>query len=162
VQGFRFESNDLYNHAAGESVIQEEFDAGDTLAAYEASYPEQFADNVELDPEFRDAASRDFVPSPGSPLIDAGAFPTRALGDGSGTTLAVEDARYFYDGFGIDGELGDLVQLDGQTETARVVSIDYDTDTLQLDRALTWTDGQGVSTFYAGTAPDLGAHEVTP
>jgi len=98
----------------------------------------------------------------GSPLIDAGSFPTRTVGGGSGTTLAVEDVRYFYDGFGIDGELGDLVQLEGQTETARVVSIDYDGNVLELDRALSWTDGQGLSQAYVGTAPDLGAHEVTP
>jgi hypothetical protein len=90
------------------------------------------------------------------------AFLTRTIAGGSGTTLAVEDARYFYDGFGIDGELGDVIQLEGQAQTARVVSIDYDADVLELDGALSWTQGQGVSFFYSGAAPDLGAHEVAP
>ncbi len=160
--GFWFESNDLFNLQPGEAVIQDEFDTGDTIAAFEASNSELFAGNVEVEPEFRDAANHDFVPSPGSPLIDAGTFLTRAAGAGSGTTLVVEDARFFYDGFGIAGEVGDLVQLEGQTETARVLSVDYDGNVLELDRSLTWTDGQGVSLDYVGAAPDLGAHETTP
>jgi hypothetical protein len=70
--GFRFESNDLFNQQPGEAVIQDEFDTGDTGAAYEASYPDLFTGNVELAPDFRDATNHDFVPGSSSPLIDAG------------------------------------------------------------------------------------------
>ena len=58
--------------------------------------------------------------------------------------------------FGISGEQGDLVQFEGQTDTARVLSIDYGTNTLSLDASLTWNAGDGVSLAYTGSAPDVG------
>jgi hypothetical protein len=73
--------------------------------------------------------------------------------------MQVDNAGYFYDGFDIPGEVGDLIQLSGQTQTARIVEIDYATNTLTLDRALTWMAGQGVSLAYSGNAPDIGASE---
>jgi hypothetical protein len=69
----------------------------------------------------------------------------------------VDDARIFVDGFGIAD--GDLIQLEGQTQTARITSINYSTRVLTLDRSLTWTNGQGVSVPYSGSAPDMGAFE---
>jgi MYXO-CTERM domain-containing protein len=110
-------------------------------------------------PGFADEAARDLHLVEGSPMIDAAAFLTRAVGDGTGTTLVVEDAGYFFDGNGIDGEAGDLVQIEGQKEVARVVSIDDTTGTLTLDAPLTWADGEGVHLAYAGAAPDMGAFE---
>ena len=99
-------------------------------------------------------------------MIDAGAFLTKTVGAGSGTVLAVADARYFFDGFGMTDEnsqpvLGDLIQLDGDTKTAQVVAINYATNTLTLDQALTWTDGKGVALRYSGSRPDVGAYEYT-
>ncbi|HEY3245026.1 MAG TPA: hypothetical protein VGM03_16920, partial [Phycisphaerae bacterium] len=80
----------------------------------------------------------------------------------------------FCDGFGIettgtdlpdangDGLLdGDEIQLQGQTQTARIGKIDYDSNTLSLDRPLAWEAGQGVSLTYSGAAPDLGAFEFS-
>jgi PKD repeat protein len=78
----------------------------------------------------------------------------------------VADARYFFDGFGMTDEagqpvLGDRIQLDGDTKTARVVAVNYATKTLTLDQALTWTDGKGVTLAYLGQRPDVGAYEYT-
>lgn len=53
-----------------------------------------------------------------------------------------------------------MIQLEGQTETAAVVSCDIEGDRLTLDRSLTWTDGQGVGLAYGGSAPDLGVFET--
>ncbi len=47
----------------------------------------------------------------------------------------------------------------GDSQAARVVSIDYNTNTLTLDRSLSWNSGQGVSLKYNGSAPDVGAFE---
>ena len=72
------------------------------------------------------------------------------------------DASYFYDGHGIDREIGDTIQLTGgagSSDVAVVKAIDYAANTLTLDRALTWAKGQGVALRYAGTAPDMGAFE---
>jgi hypothetical protein len=54
---------------------------------------------------------------------------------------------------------GDLIQLQGQTATAQVVSNDWVNHVLYLNATLSWTNGQGVSLPYYGTAPDQGAFE---
>jgi hypothetical protein len=160
VAGYEFRRNVLWAGAAGAEVIQEEFDAGSTLAAFQAAHAAQFADNLELDPAFADAAAGDFAPSAGSGLVDAGAFLAAAVGTGGGTVLPVDDARWFWDGYGIPGELGDEIRLAGTDATARVVAIDYDADVLTLDAPLSWTAGQGVSPAWQGSAPDLGTVEL--
>lgn len=110
-------------------------------------------------PGFADENARDFRLVAASPMIDAAAYLTTTVDAGSGTSLPVADAFYFYDGYGIPGELGDIVQLQGQTQTARVVSVDLVTRRLLLDQPLTWSSGQGVSLEFAGNGPDYGAFE---
>ncbi len=112
-----------------------------------------------VDPGFVNEAGNDFHLAPGSRMIDAAGPLTVTMAAGSGTSLAVKDALYFYDGHGIPGEVGDTIQLIGSTDTAVVKSIDFATNTLTLDRALTWSKGQGVALRYAGAAPDMGAFE---
>ncbi|NMC72508.1 MAG: hypothetical protein GYA57_20965 [Myxococcales bacterium] len=160
VAGYEFRRNVLWAGAAGAEVIQEEFGAGSTLAAFEAAHPAAFADNLELDPAFIDAAGGEFTPAAGSGLVDAGLPLAAARGAGSGTSLPVDDARWFYDGYGIPGETGDRIRLAGGDATARVVAIDYDAGVLTLDASLTWTDGQGVSLAWEGAAPDIGPVEL--
>jgi hypothetical protein len=99
----------------------------------------------------------DFHLQAGSPAVDKGVFLTTTTGAGSGTSLLVADAAYFIDGYGITD--GDLIQLEGQTQTARVVSVDCVANRLTLDAPLTWVAGKGVALAYAGTAPDIGAYE---
>jgi hypothetical protein len=110
-------------------------------------------------PQFVNEAQNDFHLLDGSPFIDRGTFVTKTKAAGNGTVLAVLDAGYFFDGFGIPGELGDLIQLEGQANKARVLSIDYGTQTITLNQPLTWTSGQGVHLSYGGNAPDMGAFE---
>ncbi len=94
-------------------------------------------------------------------MKDAGVFLSRTANSGSGTTtIQVIDSRYFHNGFGIKGETGDLIQLEGQTETARVVGVNYGTHTLTLSNSLTWSNDQGISLAYYGNSPDIGAYEV--
>lgn len=98
-----------------------------------------------------------FTPGAGSPLINAGAHLTTTVGAGSNsTTMVVADSKYFYDGFGISGEVGDMIQL-ASGGTARITAINYATHTLTLDAPLTWANGVGVSLPYNGSAPDIGA-----
>lgn len=99
---------------------------------------------------------------PGSPAIQSGDWLTTITsgsGSGSGTNLTVADAGYFYDGWGIPGEVGDEIQLQGQTTTARITAVDYTTQTITLNSSMTWTNGQGVALIYNGSAPDVGAFE---
>ncbi|MFZ2098010.1 MAG: right-handed parallel beta-helix repeat-containing protein [Anaerolineales bacterium] len=99
---------------------------------------------------------------PDSPCIDAGTYPTWITSDtGSGMQFQVGDARYFIDGWGIPHVQGDEIQLtDGQQ--ARITSINYETNSITVDRVLNWTLNQGISLAYQGTAPDLGAYEFEP
>jgi hypothetical protein len=156
-QGFVFQNNNILNQQAGEGVI----DQGGlkTLSWAQSNLSSLFAGNVELAPSFMDEANHDFHLKAGSPMIDKGAFLTQTVGAGSGTAMKVKDVGFFYDGFGIAGEVGDTIQLKGQTQTATIVKIDYATNTLTLDKSLTWTDGQGLAGKYSGTSPDLGAWE---
>ncbi|KYK26813.1 hypothetical protein AYK26_04470 [Euryarchaeota archaeon SM23-78] len=94
-----------------------------------------------------------------SPMIDAGAFLTKARSAGSGTNIPIEDASYFYDGWGIEGEVGDLIQLEEQSVTAYIVNVDYNSNTITVDKSLTWSSGTGVTLAYNGNAPDIGAYE---
>jgi hypothetical protein len=113
------------------------------------------------DPQFEDESSYDLSLTENSPHIDTGIFVASATSSGSGSTMTVDDASYFYDGFGIDGEVGDLIQLESSTTTARIISINYDTNTIQLDKSVSWTSGQGIALAYTGDAPDVGAFELS-
>ena len=119
------------------------------------------SDNAELedDPGFVDADALDFRLVESSDMVDAGVFVTQTVRAGRGQIMGVQDARYFYDGFELPGEPGDVVMLDGSRESARITAIDLATHTLSLDAPLTWSAGQGVHVAYAGAAPDMGAFE---
>jgi hypothetical protein len=129
------------------------------LSWFQQRYPQNFTANLVVDPQLvnPDAAEPDFHLRPGSPCIDAGAFLTRTTSAGSGKTMEVEDVGYFCDGFDIVE--GGCIQLEGQSQTARIMGVDYDRNVLTLDRALQWAAGQGVSQPYRGKAPDIGAYE---
>ena len=130
-----------------------------SISEAEQKLPLLWRGNVSVDPRFVDDGQRDLRLEAGSPMIDQGAFLTKTISSGSGTKIAVEDARYFMDGWGIGD--GDLIQLEGGADTARIVHVDYEKNLLTVDKPLRWTKGQGVSLPYSGSAPDIGAYEST-
>jgi len=101
--------------------------------------------------------SFDFHLQAGSPAIDKGVFLTNTTSAGSGTLIPVADANYFINGYGID--TSDTIQLEGQTQAAHIVSINYTTNQITVDTWLTWSSNQGVSIPYSGNSPDPGAFE---
>jgi hypothetical protein len=144
---------------------------GKSVTGYGEAGPQNIHDNWmdEGDPGFMDgtlptdtsdASLPDFRLKAESPCIDKGVFLTTVTSaDGAGTRFAVENAGYFFDGWGIPGETGDTIQFEGYRETAVITNVDYDGNVITVDRALTWKRGLGVSLAYAGTSPDMGAHE---
>lgn len=111
------------------------------------------------DPKFVAASEGNFSLQQGSPLIDRGEFLTRAVGSGTGTKITVVDASFFYDGNSIAGEIGDVVKIESNGQYARIIAVDLSTNELTLDSAVSWVAGDGVSLFYEGAAPDVGAFE---
>ncbi|MFP3904826.1 MAG: nitrous oxide reductase family maturation protein NosD, partial [Armatimonadota bacterium] len=144
------------------NVVDGMVQVGDELmtarAADQTSDDGQFADNYEMQPRFDDPSRYLYAPAENSPLIDAGRMLTHAVGNGSGSAVEVEDAAYFFDGFGIARQPGDTVRI-GDT-TAVVQAADVDSNILTLDRELQWSDGAPVSLPYSGSAPDIGAYEM--
>lgn len=92
-----------------------------------------------------------------SAAIDKGGFLTFAIGDGSGTEITLNDVGYFHNGFDIIE--GDTIQFDGQWQTAKITDIDYTTNTITVDTALTWSNNQKIGLAYIDKAPDIGAFE---
>ena len=139
---------------------------------YVSSGDQTFANNwdgdTQGDPLFVDASTTPGDPTDStwpyfnlqgsSPCIDAGAaLTTITTASGSGTSFTVDDAGYFMDGWGI--VQGDNIQLQGNMQRARITSINYVTNTITVDTSLTWTQNQGISVAYEGSAPDIGAYE---
>lgn len=160
VDNFTFSYNSILHETPGEAVIAVEFGSGNTLDYHQSTYPAAFRYNTETVPGFQDAGGGNFRLRPDSPLIDAGGFLAFTSATGSGTALQLDDARYFHDGFGIEGVAGDEIQLEGDIVTARIVQVDYAGRILTLDRPLNWVEGQGVALAYSGGAPDIGAFEA--
>jgi hypothetical protein len=92
-----------------------------------------------------------------SPCVDVGGWLAVATNDGSGTTLPLSTTLPFSDGNRIVA--GDTIQLQWSTNTATVLSNDWENAVLYLDSSLSWTNGQGVSLPYSGFAPDIGYFE---
>lgn len=149
--------NYYVNNNIGGSLLTHYPDKDVSLAYLQTKYPDYWYSNLELDPMFVDQANRDVHLRQTSPMIDAGAFLTKTVDAGSGTTIKVEDASYFCDGWGIIE--GDLIQLEGQTARRKITSVDYDSNILTIETPLTWKRGRGVSLAYEGKAPDIGAYE---
>ncbi|RDH88825.1 MAG: hypothetical protein DIZ77_01630 [endosymbiont of Seepiophila jonesi] len=160
MSGYQFDTNNFFSGNVEDNVIGHWGSTGISLVDAQNTKPAFYVNNLERDPQFMDEVNRNFTLEPTSPMIDTGRFLTTTVGSGSGTTLVVDDAGYFYDGFGIAGEAGDEIQLQGSNETARIVEINYANHTITLDRALSWNAGQGVALKYNGTAPDMGAFET--
>ena len=122
-----------------------------TVVEQDAADPTYWSGNIQQDPNLDD----DYRLLPGSPCIDAGTFLSTTTSTGSGTNIPVQDATYFMDGWGIIE--GDLIQLESQSQTVRIVSISG--NTITVNQSISWKEGDGVSLPYSGSAPDIGPFE---
>lgn len=141
------------NASASDQTIENNWESGDPLFV---------DDESPLDPF--NPAFPDFHLQAGSPAIDAGIHLTVAVGPGSGTSLVVDDADYFSDGFGIVD--ADWIKI-GSSNPVQISSIDYNNETITLASARIWSGGNPVYLYrnssgtivLQGSAPDVGAYE---
>ena len=115
--------------------------------------------------------SNDYHLQAGSPAIAAGThLTTVASGDsGSGTSLVVNDASYYQDGYGLSNPYstvqGDCIAIGTASNHVCVTAVNYTTNTLTLASSISRSKGQGVYLYsksdgvqvLTGSAPDLGA-----
>ena len=92
-----------------------------------------------------------------SPAIDAGGPLTTTIGAGSGTVIAVGNAKYFCDG--LDMVDGDLIRI-GSNPPVRVTGRDINANTITVDTSITWSSGDWVNLDYNAAGPDIGAFEA--
>lgn len=111
---------------------------------------------VRGDPMFVNPLNKNFHLQTNSPCINTGKFITTTNSAGSGTVIPVANTNHLTDTYGL---IKGTIQLEGQTQTAKVTSVNYSTNTITVDTYLTWSNGQGVSYAYSGTKPDIGAYE---
>ena len=121
--------------------------------------------NIDADPRFVNrslrGAAKNLRLRADSPCVDKGVPLTRAVNAARhGVRLAVDDAGYFFDGWGMLPP--DSVRL-GRESPVGIVSVDYDHNTIRLSDIRSWRIGDGVEYYRsdrsAGRAPDIGAHE---
>ncbi len=159
LEGVVLDHNNMTSGSIPDDVIGAWQGSGNTLDWYEANYPGFFLDNIEVDPGFVDPDNHDYSLTPSSQMINAGRFLTTTTSSGNGRSIQVSDAGFFHDGFGIEDVTGDIIQLDGVSTTFTIVSINYTTNTITIDKDASWNANQGVSLRYNGTRPDIGANE---
>ncbi len=165
----RFISNLFFGNAPGAATIRYAWPVPPpdgrqsslrTAAEANAQRPDQFVGNLDGEPRFVDMDRDDYRLSAGSPARDAGTPLAVATSSGSGRSVPVSDARVYYDGYAIPGEIGDLVFIGPARQQARVTRSDARTKTLRLDREVAWRQGDPVTLAYLGAAPDIGAYEA--
>jgi hypothetical protein len=109
------------------------------------------------DPLFADRAGLDFHVQAGSPAIDAGKPVTTVVSaDGSGASFEVAQADLFFDGYGVVE--GDIIKVGG-SDPARILGIE--SNTITVDRPVTWSTGDGVTWRDQDGSPDAGAFEYS-
>ena len=124
--------------------------------------------DIATDPKMNNPSStnfpNDFKLKETSPCIDAGDWLTYTVGGGTGTTITVGDSNYFFPGFTVRDTVitGDNIFVGDDTNLI-VTAVQYEANTITVNRSITWSDGEPVSlSAYNGAAPDIGAFEFIP
>ena len=156
-----FRNNLLRGNAPGDKTIKWNWKQVDTYTPEAAAKdkPAQFSGNFDADPGFENPEKDNYRLKAASAAVDRAEPLTVATEDSHGIYLSVKDTRYFYDGYGIPGEQGDLLMIGAEKKQARVVRNLAEEKILILDRAVTVKKGDTVNLVYSGKAPDLGCFE---
>jgi hypothetical protein len=170
--------NNLYN------IQRRKYGAGSGGSLRKHTFVNEYDDKVNGNPLFANATGTppadktdsslpDFTLNASSPAIDFGGALTNvgASDTGSGTSLIVDDARYFQDGTWSRSGLvdADWIAVGTPSNVARIKSINYLNNTISLaslisrrdnDEVWLYKDSGGTVVLY-GARPDAGANEYS-
>jgi parallel beta-helix repeat protein len=104
-------------------------------------------------PLFVNSQTSNFALQPLSPLKGKGTVLAHTAGAGSGRSVVVTDASYFCDGFGVGR--GDLLTIGANLVV--ITSINYQTNTINIDREISWNKNEPVRFRNEANPPDMGA-----
>jgi hypothetical protein len=122
---------------------------------------------VNQDPLFANGIGYDFSLQRGSPALNAGTYliTVASTDSGSGTSLIVNDAGFFQDGYGIPGVNADCISVTTVVNHVCITAVNYQTNTLTLASSITrsagdpvwlYSDSTGRQVLF-GSAPNIGA-----
>lgn len=168
-----FHNNLIYNPEKAAFVYNEGNGKRNTLEWHQSNNP-SFYENKESNPLFVSETldinkPETFRLRVESQAIDNGSFLTIAAESGKGNRIKVADAGFFYAPVftvyekdwkhELEGSMeGDKIQI-GANPPVQIVSINYDTNVIVLDKEVSWNKGDGVSLPYKGKKPDIGLFE---
>lgn len=151
-----FLNNSVFSSVPGEIAFETIADGHKSVTWFESNFPKNVKANSTSDPLVNDASNADFRLKPGSPCINAAASLTKAKGNGFGKAIKVEDAGYFFDGFGIAD--GDMIVV-GNNKPIKIISVNYKDNLIIIATPIKWKNGDSVNLPYKGSAMDIGALE---
>jgi hypothetical protein len=126
-----------------------------TLSEYQG-FSGQDLNSFNAPPGFVDISQRNFHLQSDSSARDAGGPLTFTTSSGTGNVILVAEAWYFSDGLGMQS--GDLIII-GDSTLARIVAVNYATNTITVDRTVSWEEQAPVTYNFSDNGPDIGAHE---
>jgi hypothetical protein len=143
-------------HSNGEAKsYQWEGETYESLSSLQAASGED-QNSREGNPLFRDAINRNFHLEADSPARNTGGPLTTTNSSGSGTTIPVDDARYFSNGLGL--QAGDRIRV-GNNDPVMVIGVDHVNNRITMDESISWQDEEPVNYDYSESGPDSGAYE---
>jgi hypothetical protein len=152
----QFRSNIMYNVGG---VKIDKFTESLDFVQGESKYPDEFSGTITTAPRFTNATNGDFSLQSDSPAIDKGAWLTTITSSsGSGTSFTVSNPYFFYDGWGIPNEFGDVIKTENG-QTATIISVNHSLKRIKVNKAISWKKNEGIALNYQGAKPDIGAKE---
>lgn len=151
-----FSNNNFHNPSGTPQVRRASWQSPEYMSVSDAEsrVPSKWYENLKESPDFVDGLF-DHRLSSSSPLRDAGTNLTRAQDSGPGNQIQVLDPYFFFDGYGISDQKGDIIQVGNQT--ARIQNIEG--NKLELNTEIDWEEGDPVGLPWGGSNPDIGAFE---
>ena len=115
------------------------------MEEFEANTNDAFK-NIYYSPEFSDPQNQNFNLLKESKIIDKGAFLTIITSPtgGSYKSFSVEDAGFFYDGWSIPTETGDVIRTENG-RVAKISKVNYETNTISVENAIDIVNGEGIT-----------------